>query len=261
MRKRSVTLLAGALVALCLAALAPSAPAAAVKGGGVISLHCRPGHQNNDDPIVFPGQPGAAHLHQFFGSKTTNALSTLEEMQASATTCPLAHDTAGYWVPVLLDPDGVAAPVSVMNAYYRSPPHKAVAPWPAGFQQVAGGDTQNTLGGTQNQVSYSCKDSGPFFANPPNCGSRLVIAHIQFPTTPGQPKLSIHVRYNIRDGRGYSLSSDFQKGFTDGRSLHADFWNTWDQDALAFLVETCLNQGRDCKGMDDAFYARLGGPA
>ena len=29
-------------------------------------------------------------------------------------------------------------------------------------------------------------------------------------------------------------------------TLHADFWNTWDQDTLNQLVNTCLNGNVDC---------------
>jgi hypothetical protein len=49
-----------------------------------------------DDPIVFPGQPGASHMHDFFGNETTNAYSTQSSMLAGATNCRIPSDTAGY---------------------------------------------------------------------------------------------------------------------------------------------------------------------
>ena len=40
---------------------------------------CTFSHRLADDPIVRPGQPGASHSHDFFGNRTTNANSTLED--------------------------------------------------------------------------------------------------------------------------------------------------------------------------------------
>src|SRR5204863_3050651 len=53
-----------------------------------------------DDPIVFPGQPGASHMHDFFCNKATDAFSTYAQMIAAPTSCP-SGDTAGYWAPGL----------------------------------------------------------------------------------------------------------------------------------------------------------------
>ena len=38
--------------------------------------NCRYSHQAPDDPIVFPGQPGASHQHTFVGNRTTSAFSS-----------------------------------------------------------------------------------------------------------------------------------------------------------------------------------------
>src|SRR3954454_23956536 len=43
---------------------------------GVFATICDYSHQAPDDPIVKPNQPGASHLHQFFGNATTDAAST-----------------------------------------------------------------------------------------------------------------------------------------------------------------------------------------
>jgi hypothetical protein len=37
---------------------------------------CTIDHQRADDPIVHPGQPGASHMHSFYGNTSTKASST-----------------------------------------------------------------------------------------------------------------------------------------------------------------------------------------
>ena len=39
---------------------------------------------------------------------------------------------------------------------------------------------------------------------------------------------------------------------------HADFWQTWDQPVLDFLVERCLRGGVSCKSMTDDKLASMG---
>lgn len=53
-------------------------------------------------------------------------------------------------------------------------------------------------------------------------------------------RVGINVRYPIHDGTGASLSSG------DPTTLHADFWNTWQQAGLDQLVTTCLQANIDC---------------
>jgi hypothetical protein len=48
-------------------------------------IDCKSSHSAPDDPIVYPGVPGAAHLHEFFGNTSTNASSTYATMIAKPT--------------------------------------------------------------------------------------------------------------------------------------------------------------------------------
>src|SRR6478672_6054072 len=75
-------------------------PSVASAGSGW-AVKCPYSHSNNDDPIKFPRQQGATHLHDFYGSMTTNYLSTYSSMRASPSTCGTAGDTSGYWAPAL----------------------------------------------------------------------------------------------------------------------------------------------------------------
>jgi uncharacterized protein DUF1996 len=73
-------------------------PAQAAQGGQFV-LRCGYSHSLPDDPIVFPNQPGASHLHDFYGNTGVNAFSTFPTMLAGETTCRVPSDTAGYWGP------------------------------------------------------------------------------------------------------------------------------------------------------------------
>lgn len=66
----------------------------------VFEFACKFSHRAPDDPIVAPGRPGAAHMHDFYGNVTTDALSTTDSLRAGSSSCidePL--DTAAYWQP------------------------------------------------------------------------------------------------------------------------------------------------------------------
>ena len=65
--------------------------------------NCRFSHQAPDDPIVFPGKPGASHQHTFVGNRTTDAFSSFGSLRSGSTTCMRPDDTAAYWVPTLFE--------------------------------------------------------------------------------------------------------------------------------------------------------------
>jgi Domain of unknown function (DUF1996) len=94
MLKRIITL--GLFAALFVG----SASIAFAKPGAIIT--CQRSHALMDDPIVFPNQPGASHLHVFFGSKAANSETTTPEaFQAGGTTCVTQADSSGYWIPAV----------------------------------------------------------------------------------------------------------------------------------------------------------------
>src|SRR6266704_3483524 len=130
MRRQSAPLALMLLVAAVLAVPAAHANAITTTAGGWID-QCHHSHYLPDDPIVFPGQPGATHLHDFLGNNTTDANSTLASLQAASnpwnSTCPAnTADTAAYWFPAVLEsgPPGYSctSPTSTSprcTIYYR----------------------------------------------------------------------------------------------------------------------------------------------
>ena len=96
-------------------------PAYAAAPGWITS--CAWSHANNDDPIVYPGLPGRAHLHDFTGARTAGAFSTPNSLEAGGTTCAMPADTSAYWIPRLFY-RGISLPPRALGdknmlAYYR----------------------------------------------------------------------------------------------------------------------------------------------
>jgi hypothetical protein len=269
-----------------LASLIPTARGGG-QGGGFFSIHCELAHRAQDDPIVFPGQPGAAHEHDFFANRSTDAGSKRRTMLDRRSTCGLSLDTAGYWAPTLLDADGNPVAIREVLIYYRSD-GAVVEPFPKNLKILAGGDTTNPPAPSraQHSLSWACGDTAPYTESPPDCsGSGYpVTAHIHFPDcwngvktdstdhrahmvygTPDcpagyvqVPRLRMHIKYETMDADGFMLSSDIQLQQPSGHTLHADFWNTWRQKALRFLVAHCLNSGKSCNDMTDAKLKGMG---
>ena len=96
MRRTTLVLLVS-LLAAWPGWISPAHADATTKGGFVVT--CRYSHTAQDDPIVYPGQPGASHSHDFFGNESTNAGSTYQTMVEGTSNCGVGRDTAGYWIP------------------------------------------------------------------------------------------------------------------------------------------------------------------
>jgi hypothetical protein len=243
-----------------------------------------------DDPIVFPGEPGASHLHDFFCNKETDAFSTYEQMIAAASSCP-SGDTAGYWAPALYR-NGVkispAGPGVRGQIYYRDNAYASgtvVQPFPADFKLVVGNGHATTLAAANaidpqsgigakigSEIYWGCSNNstGKLTAPPSNCSTGKLTIHFGFPScwngveVSGDqvkagtmrwvksgscptshpiplPRLIERFEYPVGSPTGsITLASG------NIYSVHADFWNTWHQPSLAFLVENCLNANVDC---------------
>ena len=79
----------------------PSAP----MGEGSFRMTCTLAKMDFFDPIVYPGQPKASHLHMFFGNVAITPSSTSSSLASSGTgTCSGGTvNRTGYWVPALFD--------------------------------------------------------------------------------------------------------------------------------------------------------------
>ncbi len=291
MSRRRRTLLLAAVTALIGAfVVIPAGPASA--GVGWITI-CPQDHEASDDPIVYPGQVGASHLHQFQGAKNTNASSTYASMRAGGTSCLQTADTAGYWIPAVYE-DGVRVPLVGNDRsgdpirqvfYYRaenvSSSYRAahpVEPFPADFKMIAGVAAATTAAENPklgSELYWGCSDNSTGKLKlPPNCSTGAVTLHIGFPNCwDGQMEDLNNAPAHLRYPSSGSCPSTHPRvlprvifryellmGTTTGavtfatvhgphgnvNGVHADFWNTWDQGALNYLVVNCMRTNKDC---------------
>lgn len=120
-----------------------------------------------DDPIVFPGQPGASHLHTFFGNTSTNANSTTDTLfAAGSSTCAGGiANLSSYWVPSMVDTTTNRAQVPSFNlVYYKSGynqnPRSSLQGPPRGLRVLAGNSSSNSGTVGDPKHFFECSDRG-----------------------------------------------------------------------------------------------------
>ena len=158
--------------------------------GPFFQLICTPGPRLHDDPIVFPGRPGASHEHQFFGNLAVDANATYEDLRAAPTTCADSADHASYWVPALYANGATLTTPYRLRAYYyaNSADLGAVQPFPPNLRMLAG-DPRATSPQPRGVVEWLCRDRRDQSAgrplqrsDPPTCKpTEFLSVSIRFP--------------------------------------------------------------------------------
>jgi Domain of unknown function (DUF1996) len=254
----------------------PAIPAVAGDSVGWVNV-CGFVRHRRVDPIVYPRQSPAGHLHDFFGNKGVTAYSTLRSLRLAGTTCAARADKAGYWVPALYSRGNLIRP-RAGTFYYRSIvyPRSSVRAFPPGLKVIAG-DGHATSRQDTNFVYWGCSTLGgadPARDHPIDCGTGWVTAHVNFPDCwdgvrrdsvdhkrhmaysidPNDddryrcprhhpvpvPRLIFALEWPVHDGTRIRLSSG------PFYTLHADFWNAWVQTRLRRLVHRCIHAEIDC---------------
>jgi hypothetical protein len=176
---------------------------------------------------VFPGVPGAAHLHEFFGNTSTNASSTYATMIGKPTTCSVVGDTAGYWVPALLNGAGQRIAPRRINVYYRDrpPASRPVTPFPPDFRMIAGSPQAGVWG-------FNCDD--------------IALAPTSKIDCTGYPTPYVRATIVFPELRAGGRPREHREGLRPiiavmSRTRSRRRWNTWNQLALTDLVRTQLN--------------------
>ena len=134
---------------------------------GQFRITCNWSHIANDDPIIFPNQPGRSHAHLFWGNTQINAHTTADQFGTGSehdlfdnggSTCqggPI--NRSAYWMPVMYDgPAGtgrnIVIPKNIL-LYYKSHRPEQVQPFPDGIQLLVGNLDSN--GAVQSSFSPS----------------------------------------------------------------------------------------------------------
>ena len=204
------------------------------------------------------------------------------DLMGKGTNCRNPADTAGYWNPALQNMmTGAVVPAVAFTAYYRSwnsqKTGEGVA-LPPDVRLIA--TRYDWTCGQRERVAPSSSIPDCSMADG-RSGSRLT-AHINYPSCwdgvlprhlttavgntndnahfayrldnrncpPGFPVKTVELRMTIQyqytgKGADLMLSSDHMANTTDGRSMHADFWNTWVQAGFVTMVHDCINPGQN----------------
>jgi hypothetical protein len=260
----SIAVVAAAPALVVALTMAPVVSARSSDHGASFAVRCDFSHRAPDDPIVHPGHQGMAHSHDFFGNTSTKYNSTYKSLHAAATTCTRSKDTAAYWMPTVKW-NGRVLESNRAVFYYRAggKKHTKVLAYPAGLKVVTP---------VNHGVSWRCgrTDNGGGRRTPPSrCASGELGVRIIFPDCSNGkldsdnhrshmtysrpidgkvrcpkshprsvPVLTMNVTFDIpaRQRGKVTLSSG------GASTIHADFFNAWNQEALAALVKRCINQ-------------------
>jgi Domain of unknown function (DUF1996) len=218
------------------------------------------------DPIKFPGQATAGHMHAFFCTDIQPD-STVAQLRQMGTNSNRDTDTAAYWVRALERPDGRLIDPVGFKAYYRTQvPPDQLTPMPAGLKMIFGNaaaieaqpfavTSWNCRNMQTGQVTgswaepYECESPdarprlkviGPQCWNGKDLDSTDHMSHVAYPikrdgqwTCPDS-----HPKAFIRPGLQISYPSDAEAedpvnyetatlGDGGRHSAHADFMNGW----------------------------------
>jgi hypothetical protein len=255
---------------------------------GAARFGCPFSHMAFDDPLVYPGLPGAAHLHAFFGNTGTNAYSTQTSVSTTGnSTCVGGtFNRTAYWVPAMIDTkDGTPVAPSGSIMYYKTG-YNGIAPasvkaLPQGLRMIAG-DPKNSA--PSGPFVYSCLNGGEnlgksstFLNCPvgaqmwmsidfPQCWDGVNLdspdhkSHMAYPSNGACPKdhpvalpvVTFNIIYNIKEANTplrWRLSSDsYDASLPPGYSAHGDWFNGWDAATMNTFITNCLDKSLDCHG-------------
>ncbi|WP_299537286.1 DUF1996 domain-containing protein [uncultured Streptomyces sp.] len=257
--------------------------------------NCTVSHTKPDDPIVYPGQPGASHDHTFMGNTSTYAGSTTASLASAGTLCKAPGDKSGYWMPSLFKGDRKILPVGPQTIYYKAgvTDYTSVRPFPKGLRYVVGSPMQTAAEFRAHRGFVEGWECGDSFFNtefPATCPERPDVqlnirfqapscwdgkyldtpdhkAHMSYPVVkPGTndnicPATHPVALPMIEFKMAWPVNGDMSQvrlASGTGHSFHYDFMNAWDDRTLAALVNHCVVGGLQCdaRGYDQTHPER-----
>lgn len=258
-----VTAIAVAGLAAASLAAAPSGITAPLQlspnfpNGPYYALGCSFSHRNNDDAVVFPGQPGRSHNHTYIGNRSVDAATTSESLLGGRSTCESESDSSAYWMPTLFVGQEDVSPLTSIVYYVNRSRERISAP-AKGLMMIAG-NAEARSRQPKGIVSWTCGVVGgkPRFATIPACGNEQMLQlQATFPNCWDGRRLDSpdHKQHMKYASRGLCPASHpvaipqlilivlyppvpLGSQVASGRfGAHADFMNGWDQAELERLV-------------------------
>ncbi|HEX8344470.1 MAG TPA: DUF1996 domain-containing protein [Actinoplanes sp.] len=258
-----VTLISSILVVIS----SPSPAGAAAPG--LWKVDCGYSHSLADDPILFPNRPGASHLHDFFGNVGARANSTYQSLNGVRSTCA-TNDRAAYWIPTLYQNGRRLTPNGGIVYYTTSAgAPSAQRSFPPDMRIILGNSAATTPAQREGRIEWGCSDNTQIGkVIPARCASGFIQVRIPFPPCWNGVNTTGNALPNLRYPKsgacpagfpialpGMRFNAAWRVGTTTGNitlssgnvnSIHADFWNVWDQPTLDRLVRDCLRASRNC---------------
>ncbi|WP_405109450.1 DUF1996 domain-containing protein [Micromonospora sp. NBC_01405] len=235
---------------------------------------CPFSHRLPDDPIVFPGLPGASHMHSFFGSEVTNAHTTVNDLINARSNCSPSVDTSSYWIPTLYVDNQPVEP-SIATFYYlgegvRPDVTARIQPLPLGLRIVAG--NAKATAPEQSIARWSCLHHGEvnpsknFVACPagsmlesyldfPQCWDGVNLdstnhqSHLAYPVNNDCPSTHPVPVPKLRQVIRYPANGDparFRLASGAGFTMHGDFFNAWPVAEMERRVRDCIRPVVKC---------------
>jgi hypothetical protein len=225
--------------------------------GPYYAIGCSFSHRNNDDPVVFPGQPGRSHSHTYIGNRSVTAATTPAALVGGRSTCESEFDASAYWMPTLFVGQDDITPLTSIVYYVNRSRERIVAP-PKGLMMIAGNaDAKRRQ--PKGIASWSCGAVGaaPRYHTIPACGEdQMLQLQATFPNCWDGRRLDSadHKQHMKYASAGLCPASHpvalpqlilivlyppvpLGSQVASGRfGAHADFMNGWDQAELERLV-------------------------
>ena len=152
-----------------------------ISAGGQFRAGCEFSHFSYDDPLVFPGKPGASHLHMHFGNTHVNAFSTYDTLiNSGSSTCNGQElNRTGYWVPAMFDGAGNVRIPERIVVYYKGEGRArgSAEVYPEGAAMIADYNlntmptSEGGIGG--KKLTFQCSDN---FSTVTGVGSQTMAA-------------------------------------------------------------------------------------
>lgn len=226
---------------------------------GSFGVRCGYSHTSDDDPIIYPGEAGLSHSHDFFGAVNTNAFTTPESLTTADSLCDSSGDLSAYWTPTLYANDVAVTPIE-SAAYYRASAGSdldTITVPPNGLKMLSVGAEWTCARVDDPTVEMpACPDSSitRLLLAFPDCwnGKDLDSADHRSHVTASEngrcpsshpvamTRLILEVRYKIPVGSEVTLASG------DLTSAHGDAIINWRPDVIGQELRYCVKRSINC---------------